>query len=107
MTSPRTRLVFRMLLAITFVGAGMNHFINPDFYVSFMPPYLPWPLELVWISGVCEILGGIGVLIRPLRRIACWGLIALLIAVFPANVQLTINWYEEYGWSIRTILSLV
>jgi uncharacterized membrane protein len=57
-----------------------------------MPPYLPWHRELVFISGVCEILGGIGVLFpQPLRRAAGWGLVALLIAVFPANLHVALN----------------
>jgi uncharacterized membrane protein len=53
-----------------------------------MPPYIPWHLAMVQISGVCEILGGIGLLIPPVRRAAAWGLVALLIAVFPANIYM-------------------
>jgi len=80
------RQIFRYLLAIFFVGAGVMHFVSPDFYVAIMPPYLPWHLPLVWISGGFEILGGIGVLFpHPLRRWAGWGLVALLVAVFPAK----------------------
>jgi uncharacterized membrane protein len=86
------RRIFRYLLAVFFVVAGVNHFLNPDFYVAIMPAYLPWHLELVWISGVFEILGGIGVLFpQPLRRVAAWGLVALLVAVFPANLNVAMN----------------
>jgi uncharacterized membrane protein len=86
------RRIFRYLLAIFFVVAGVNHFLNPDFYVAIMPAYLPWHLELVWISGVFEILGGVGVLFpQPLRRVAGWGLVALLVAVFPANLNVALN----------------
>jgi uncharacterized membrane protein len=89
--SPAHR-AFRYLLAVFFVGAGVMHFVKPDFYVAIMPPYLPWHLELVWISGVFEILGGIGVLFpQPLRRWAAWGLVALLIAVFPANLHVALH----------------
>lgn len=74
------------LLSLGFVAAGVCHFIAPRFYLAIMPPFLPWPLTLIFISGVAEILGGIGVLVPPLRKLAGWGLIALLIAVFPANL---------------------
>jgi len=82
----RTRSILRWLLGLCFVAAGMNHFIAPRFYLPIMPPFLPWPLALIFISGVAEILGGIGVLIPSTRKLAGWGLIALLIAVFPANL---------------------
>jgi uncharacterized membrane protein len=86
------RRVFRYLLAAGFVIAGVLHFTHTDMYVRIMPPYLPWHLELVWISGVFEILGGIGVLFpQPWRRRAGWGLVALLIAVFPANLHVALN----------------
>ena len=79
------------LLVVFFVAAGANHFISPKFYLSMMPPYLPWPLGLVYISGAAEIAGGIGVLIPATRRFAGWGLVALLIAVFPANIHLVLH----------------
>jgi len=92
MDRSRVRDVFRYLLAIGFVLAGVMHFLKPDFYVAIMPPYLPWHLELVWISGFFEILGGVGVLFPPpIRRWAAWGLVALLIAVFPANMHVALN----------------
>ena len=53
-----------------------------------MPPYLPWHYELVLISGVFEILGGVALLIPRLQVVAAWGLIALLVAVFPANIYM-------------------
>lgn len=74
-----------------FVLGGLNHFLNPAFYISMMPSYLPAPRTLVFISGVLEILGGFGVLHPITRRLAGWGLIALLIAVFPANVEMALN----------------
>src|SRR5947209_582166 len=98
MSSHRARVVLRVILGILFIAAGTYHFVNPDFYLKIMPPYLPWHLPLVYVSGFFEVLGGVVLLFRPLRRIACWGLIALLTAVFPANVQMTLDWYQEYGW---------
>lgn len=74
-----------------FLLGGINHFLNTDFYLSMMPPYLPAPRTLVYISGVLEILGGLGVLHPTTRRWAGWGLIALLIAVFPANLHMALN----------------
>ncbi len=76
------------LLAILFVSAGINHFVNPAFYLRMMPPYLPWPEVLQKMAGAAEILGGLGLLYPPLRPYAAWGLIALLVAVFPANLYM-------------------
>ncbi len=73
--------------------AGANHFMNPAPYLAMMPLWLPAPAELVIVSGVVEMAGGLGVLIPPLRRAAAWGLIALLLAVFPANLQVALH-----GW---------
>jgi uncharacterized membrane protein len=81
-------VIMRWLLGILFVLAGANHFWHPDFYLAIMPPWLPWHVALVQISGVAEILGGIGILVPTTRRFAGWGLIALLIAVFPANIYM-------------------
>jgi uncharacterized membrane protein len=86
----KIKLAFRYLLAIFFVLAGANHFINAGFYLQMMPPYLPWHLFLVYLSGICEIVLGIMVLIPGLTSIAGWGLIALLIAVFPANIHMAL-----------------
>ena len=76
----------RWTAAVLFIAAGANHFISPDFYRKIVPPAFPKPRLLVQISGVCEILGGAGLLVPKLRKLAGLGLIALLIAVFPANV---------------------
>ena len=83
--------IIRYLLALFFVLAGVNHFINPGFYLKIMPPYLPWHLLLVYLSGFLEIALGILLLIPKLTHIAGWGLIALLIAVFPANIHMAVN----------------
>ncbi len=80
-----------VLLGVFFIVAGANHFVHPAPYVRIVPDYLPAHALLVQISGVCEFLGGAGVLIRQTRRAAGLGLIALLIAVFPANVQMALH----------------
>ena len=87
----KLKLALQYLLAIFFILAGANHFLNADFYLKMMPPYLPWHPFLVYLSGVFEIILGIMVIIPKLTRIAGWGLIALLIAVFPANLHMALN----------------
>ena len=82
------RTILRWLAAIFFIIAGIGHLVKPEMYLKIMPPYLPAPSMLVLISGVAEVAGGLGLLIRPVRRAAGWGLIALLIAVFPANIYM-------------------
>lgn len=84
------RTVSAIALGLLFISTGAMHFRDPDSYVRIMPPYLPRHLELVYLSGIAEIAGGIGVLVRRTRRIAGLGLIALLVAVFPANVHMAL-----------------
>jgi uncharacterized membrane protein len=78
--------VLLLLLSAFFVTAGMSHFTNPGFFAKIVPPFLPFPLALVYLSGVAEILLGLAVLAPSVRPAAGWGLVALLVAVFPANV---------------------
>tara|TARA_B100001540_G_scaffold294496_1_gene294492 strand:- start:345 stop:746 length:402 start_codon:yes stop_codon:yes gene_type:complete len=78
-------------LSFFFIYFGVDHFINPDFYLSIMPPSFPMHLEAVYISGLFEILGGIGVLLSKTRKLAGWGLFALLIAVYPANIYMALT----------------
>ena len=87
---PRVTLPL-MLIAAIFIVGGVLHLVKPAYYVRIMPPWLPAPMALVLISGVFEILGGAGVLVPTTRVVAGWGLIALLIAIFPANVQMLLN----------------
>ena len=86
----------RYALALFFLIAGTNHFLHPAPYISIIPPWVPFPWFANWISGGAEIAGGIGVLITPLRRAAGWGLMALLIAVFPANIQMALHGAAGY-----------
>lgn len=84
----RTKITFQCLLAIFMVGAGTMHFMNPNFYMTIMPPYLPFHLVLVYLSGFFEVLLGVLLLVPRFTRLAAWGIFALLIAVFPANIYL-------------------
>ena len=81
----------RLLLGTLFIGAGVLHFVRPGPYESIMPPYLPLHREFVYASGAAEIAGGAGLLFRRTRRAAGIGLILLLLAVWPANVQMLLK----------------
>lgn len=76
------------LMSISYVGVGVTHFTNSEFFLNIMPDYLPWHLGLVYLSGAFEILLGLLIVFKNTRKLAGWGLIALLIAVFPANIYL-------------------
>lgn len=78
-------------LVVFFAGIGVLHFVDSDSFVAIMPAYLPLHLELVYLSGVCEIALGVGVLVPKLRRWAGYGLVALLVAVYPANVNMALH----------------
>lgn len=95
--SHRRKEILRVVLAISIITVGVLHFANPAPFVKIMPPQLPYPLELVYISGFFEILGGIGLLIPLVSVAAAWGLVALFIAVFPANINMTVNDIELEG----------
>ena len=79
------------LQAVFYVGAGLNHFLSPNFYLKMMPPWLPWPSQLHLLAGAAEMLLGMALIPEKTRRLAAWGLVALLIAVFPANIYLAMN----------------
>jgi uncharacterized membrane protein len=76
------------VMAAFFTVAGLMHFLRPGFYLQMMPPWLPWHVALIQISGVAEIAIGIGLMIPRTSRAAAWGAIALLLAVFPANLYM-------------------
>jgi uncharacterized membrane protein len=82
------KTITRWLMAAVYLGAGVMHFRDPWFFVQIMPPYLPWHWELVYLSGAIEIALGLLLLVPATARLAAWGVIALLIAVFPANIHM-------------------
>lgn len=87
----KVKRILRWILAAFMVAAGINHFVNPDPYVAMMPRELPAALALVYVSGVAEIAGGLGLLHPRTRVLAAWGLVLLLVAVFPANLNMAVN----------------
>lgn len=91
--------ILQWILAVAMIAAGTNHFLSPNFYLRMMPPIFPAPLFLIYLSGIFEIALGILFLIRRFTRFAAWGVIALLIAVFPANLYMAINpqLFPEFG----------
>ena len=82
------KVILKYILAAFMCTAGILHFVSPEFFLKIMPPYLPMQRELVFISGACELLLGILLLIPRFSKQAAWGVMALLAAVFPANVYL-------------------
>ncbi len=99
----------RLTLGILFVIAGVLHFAITSVYVGIMPAYLPEPRLLVQISGLCEILGGLGILEPRTRVVAAWGLIALLLAVMPANLNMALHpeqWPRIPAWILWMRLPL-
>ncbi|SOD03329.1 Uncharacterized membrane protein [bacterium JGI 053] len=101
-------------IAALFIVTGVLHFVIPHSYESIVPRFLPARLFLVYLSGACELAGGVGVLVPRTRRMAALGLIALLAAVFPANVQMLADaigagkagWHLALLW-LRLPLQLV
>ncbi len=90
-------MISRFLLSALFVVAGINHFRAPQAYMQIMPPALPAPLALIYISGVAELVGGLGVLNSKTCRWAGIWLLLLLIAVFPANIYSLFSGLEIEG----------
>jgi len=86
------------LFAAIFIFAGFYHFYKPDIYLRIMPPYLPWPLALHLIAGFFEVVLGVMLLIPRFQRLAAWGLIALLLAVYPANIHMAVNHHLYPEW---------
>ena len=92
--------VARAIVAALFIAAGVNHFLSPEVYVAIMPPALPFPTALIYLSGVAEIAGGVALLFSRTLRIAGVWLIALLVAVFPANIYGALQGMEIAGWAV-------
>ena len=82
------KLITIYLMSLFYILGGIKHFTNEDWYMKIMPPYLPYHKELVYLSGAFEIILGIMLVFEKTRFLSGWGLILLLIAVFPANIYL-------------------
>jgi uncharacterized membrane protein len=109
--SRRAHPISRWILTVFMVLAGVNHFLSPAPYVGMMPAALPAPWALVYVSGIAEIAGGLGLIWPATRRHAAWWLIALFIAVFPANLNMALNQlplgeHAVPGWALWARLPL-
>ena len=99
--------IFRVILAVAIVVVGVLHFAVAEPFIKIVPPYLPYHRSLVYISGFFEILGGIGLVMPTVSRAAAWGLIALFIAVFPANINMAVNHIHIDGVPDSPLFQLV
>ena len=88
---PILKTFLRILLGVLFIAAGLNHFWHTAFYVAMMPPYLPWHGELVYTSGLAEIVLGAWLLVGCWPHLAGWGVVALCVAVLPVHVHMALN----------------
>jgi uncharacterized membrane protein len=100
----RAKTPLRWVMSIVMVAVGIVHFAYPAPFVAIVPAWLPNPALLVAISGIFEILGGVGLQVRSARRLAAWGLVALYIAVFPANLNQAMNHIEFPGSHTPSLL---
>jgi uncharacterized membrane protein len=92
-----TKRALLWVMAAFYITAGVGHFVWPHAYLPMIPPYLPWPVELVYLSGAAEFVLGALVLLPQTRYHAAWGIIVLLIAVFPANIHIAVNNVPLFG----------
>lgn len=95
MQHPNFKFRWLYVMVILYIAAGTNHFINPGMYISIMPHFLSYKPELVYISGIFEILLGLLLIPKKFRKLAAWGIVLLLIAIFPANIQMAIDYYKS------------
>jgi uncharacterized membrane protein len=93
------KTTFLYIMAALYVIAGINHFWHPGFYIKMVRNFLPYPVGIVYLSGVIEILLGIGLMIPATQKLSAWGVICLLIAIFPANIYMAIH---PEQWNIST-----
>ena len=98
------RTLVRLLLTALFLFAGTIHLRNPELFLPVMPPWIPFHLACIRISGVFELLGGVGLLVgllipaRPIQLLTGWGLALLLVAVFPANIYMAVAHVKVHGF---------
>jgi len=107
----RARRIGLTFVAGWFTIGGIGHFLATGFFASIVPPYLPHPRALVYVSGVFELLGVIGIVVPRTRRAAGVGLVLLTIAVTPANVQMWLNPHQyplapQWAYALRLFMQI-
>ena len=99
------KIITIVLMSSFYIQIGIKHFIDPDWFMPIMPPFLPYHIELIYLSGGFEILFGLMLIFERTRFIAGWGLILLLIAVYPANLYLAFNTDVQKEMNIPSFLA--
>jgi uncharacterized membrane protein len=101
------RLVGRWMLAVLFIFAGTWHLLDARLFLPIMPPWIPQPMTGILLSGMAELAGGGGLLVpyREVRRAAGWGLLLLLVAVFPANIYMAAAHVQVHGFPSQNWMS--
>ena len=89
--------IFRYIMVGLYLVTGVTHFLRPYMYRTIMPPWVPFPMPAVYLSGVCEILFALMLLNSSTQSIGAWCLIVLLVAVFPANVQMAMDFSQKHN----------
>ena len=104
----KIKLASIYLFGVLYIIAGILHFINPEFYLQLMPPIIPlsWHLSLINVSGIAEIILGIGLIIPSTRKISAYGIVALLIAVFPANIYMAFNYELLHEMDVSPLFAI-
>ncbi len=104
----KIKLASIYLFGVLYIIAGILHFINPEFYLQLMPPIIPlsWHLSLINVSGIAEIFLGIGLIIPSTRKISAYGIVALLIAVFPANIYMAFNYELLHEMDVSPLFAI-
>src|ERR1700733_6907680 len=88
------KLFFLYIMIALYILAGINHFWHPKTYMQIMPPWVPFHQQMVFISGVCEIVFALLLVFPQTRMLGAWCMILLLIAIFPANIQMLLDFYH-------------
>ena len=91
------KLIGLYIMAALYIFAGTMHFLRPKGFIQIMPKYLPWHYELVLLSGLCEIAFAFMLLFPATRATGAWLIIILLVAVFPANIQMAVSFYQKHN----------
>jgi uncharacterized membrane protein len=104
MDEPRYKQVARLVLAIFMTLMGVAHFLHGPEFAAMVPRWLPAPDALVLVSGLCEVAGGVGLLLPPVQRVAALGLVLLYLAVFPANVNMAVHHLSPRGLHVSNAL---